>query len=80
MSAGDHEGRPYAASHGITTCARRSGYGDGARGDPYVAAGRGYLDDIIEPHETRPRLIDALRLLENKHDRNPARKHGNIPL
>jgi propionyl-CoA carboxylase beta chain len=48
--------------------------------NPYVAAGRGYLDDIIEPRETRPRLIQALRLLDTKQDRNPPKKHGNIPL
>jgi propionyl-CoA carboxylase beta chain len=48
--------------------------------NPYVAAGRGYIDDVIEPHETRPRLIDALRLLENKRENNPPKKHGNIPL
>ena len=48
--------------------------------NPYVAAERGYLDDIIEPHETRPRLINALEMLRNKHDTNPSKKHGNIPL
>ena len=47
---------------------------------PYVAAARGFLDDIIEPSETRPRLINALQVLQNKRDVNPARKHGNIPL
>ncbi|HEU5288841.1 MAG TPA: acyl-CoA carboxylase subunit beta [Candidatus Limnocylindria bacterium] len=48
--------------------------------NPYVAAARGYIDDIIEPHETRPRLIAALRSLAGKRDTNPRRKHGNIPL
>ena len=48
--------------------------------NPYVAAGRGYVDDIIDPRETRPRLIDALDSLQGKRDRNPPRKHGNIPL
>ena len=48
--------------------------------NPYVAAARGYLDDVIEPHETRPRLIEALKMLQNKRDSNPAKKHGNIPL
>ena len=48
--------------------------------NPYVAAGRGYIDDVIEPHETRPRLIDALEMLQNKRQTNPAKKHGNIPL
>ncbi len=48
--------------------------------NPYVAAGRGYIDDVIEPHETRARLINGLEMLENKRDANPAKKHGNIPL
>jgi propionyl-CoA carboxylase beta chain len=48
--------------------------------NPYVAAARGYLDDVIDPHETRPRLIAALRSLVGKRDTNPKRKHGNIPL
>jgi len=48
--------------------------------NPYVAAAHGYLDDVIEPHETRPRLVAALRSLAGKRDTNPKRKHGNIPL
>jgi acetyl-CoA carboxylase carboxyltransferase component len=48
--------------------------------NPYVAASRGYVDDVIEPHETRPRLINALEVLRNKRDSNPPKKHGNIPL
>jgi acetyl-CoA carboxylase carboxyltransferase component len=48
--------------------------------NPYVAAARGYLDAVIAPHETRPRLIRALRMLENKRDSLPPKKHGNIPL
>jgi propionyl-CoA carboxylase beta chain len=48
--------------------------------NPYVAASRGFVDDIIDPRETRPRLIDALETLRGKRDRNPAKKHGNIPL
>ena len=48
--------------------------------NPYVAAARGYIDDVIEPHETRPRLIEALQMLQNKRDANPPKKHGNIPL
>ena len=47
---------------------------------PYVAAGRGYVDDVIDPRETRPRLISALDMLQNKRDANPVKKHGNIPL
>jgi len=48
--------------------------------NPYLAASRGYIDDVIEPRETRPRLIRALKILENKVDSNPTKKHGNIPL
>ncbi len=48
--------------------------------NPYIAAERGYLDDVIEPKETRPRLINALEMLSNKRDVNPSKKHGNIPL
>jgi propionyl-CoA carboxylase beta chain len=48
--------------------------------NPYIAAERGYIDEVIEPHETRPRLIGALHLLATKHDPGPRRKHGNIPL
>ncbi len=48
--------------------------------NPYVAAARGYIDDVIVPHETRPRLIEALQMLQNKRDTNPPKKHGNIPL
>lgn len=48
--------------------------------NPYEAAERGYIDDIILPRDTRKRLIHALRLLENKVDTNPKKKHGNIPL
>ena len=48
--------------------------------NPYVAASRGYIDDVIEPHQTRPRLVAALRSLATKRDTNPKRKHGNIPL
>jgi propionyl-CoA carboxylase beta chain len=48
--------------------------------NPYVAASRGYIDDVIEPHETRPRLVAALRSLATKRDTTPKRKHGNIPL
>jgi propionyl-CoA carboxylase beta chain len=48
--------------------------------NPYVAASRGYIDDVIEPRDTRPRLINALEMLANKRDVNPPKKHGNIPL
>jgi acetyl-CoA carboxylase carboxyltransferase component len=48
--------------------------------NPYVAAARGYIDDVIEPAETRPRIVEALKMLQNKRDTNPPKKHGNIPL
>ncbi len=47
---------------------------------PYIAAERGYVDEVIEPSVTRSKLIASLRLLENKRDENPRKKHGNIPL
>ena len=70
---------------------RRSGRGAGDRNqkiadfrerfaNPFIAAERGYIDDVIEPRETRPRVIRALRMLENKVDTMPRKKHGNIPL
>jgi propionyl-CoA carboxylase beta chain len=48
--------------------------------NPYIAAGRGYIDDVIEPADTRPRLIAALVMLDGKRQSNLPRKHGNIPL
>lgn len=48
--------------------------------NPYIAAERGFIDEVIEPSETRPKLIRALSLLQNKRDTNPPKKHGNIPL
>src|SRR3989442_4826562 len=48
--------------------------------NPFVAAERGYIDAIIEPAETRAKLITSLRALENKRDVNPKKKHSNIPL
>ncbi len=48
--------------------------------NPYVAASAGYIDDVIEPRETRPRLINALEMLQNKRAELPPKKHGNIPL
>ncbi len=48
--------------------------------NPYVAAEMGYIDDVIEPHETRPRLVSALMASRNKREARPSRKHGNIPL
>ncbi len=48
--------------------------------NPYIACEKGYLDEVIEPRLTRPKLIAALKMLENKRDKNPPKKHGNIPL
>jgi propionyl-CoA carboxylase beta chain len=48
--------------------------------NPFIAAERGYIDDVIEPRLTRPKVIRALRMLENKTDTMPRKKHGNIPL
>jgi acetyl-CoA carboxylase carboxyltransferase component len=48
--------------------------------NPYIAAERGYIDDVIEPHQTRAKLIAGLGMLQNKRDQNPPKKHGNIPL
>jgi propionyl-CoA carboxylase beta chain len=48
--------------------------------NPYIASEKGYIDEVIEPRLTRPKLIAALRMLENKRDKNPPKKHGNIPL
>jgi propionyl-CoA carboxylase beta chain len=53
---------------------------EAAFANPYVAASRGYIDDVIVPSETRPRLIRGLELLADKRETNPPRKHGNIPL
>ena len=48
--------------------------------NPYVAAERGYVDAVIRPRETRKKLIDALEMLDTKREKNPPKKHGNIPL
>jgi propionyl-CoA carboxylase beta chain len=48
--------------------------------NPFIAASRGFVDQVIQPRDTRLKLITALRNLENKRDRNPPKKHGNIPL
>jgi propionyl-CoA carboxylase beta subunit len=48
--------------------------------NPYIAAARGYIDEVILPRETRPRLVRALEILADKRDTNPRKKHGNIPL
>ena len=48
--------------------------------NPYVAAGRGYVDAVIKPSETRPRLIEALEIMCTKRELRPPKKHGNIPM
>jgi len=48
--------------------------------NPYIPASRGFLDDVIDPRETRHKIIRSLEMLQNKADRNPPKKHGNIPL
>ena len=48
--------------------------------NPYIAAERGWVDDVIQPRDTRPKLITALHMLGTKRDTNPPKKHGNIPL
>jgi len=48
--------------------------------NPYIAAERGYIDEVIEPRDTRARLCDALAVLHTKRDTNPPKKHGNMPL
>jgi propionyl-CoA carboxylase beta chain len=53
---------------------------EGQFSNPYIAAERGFVDDVIEPAETRPRLIQSLRMLHTKREQVPPRKHGNIPL
>ena len=48
--------------------------------NPYVPAARGYIDDVIDPRDTRQKIIRALEMLQNKSERAPNKKHGNIPL
>ena len=64
----------------VAEAARLTGEYTARFANPYAAAERGYVDDVIDPRDTRPRLIDALETLTGKRDRNPPRKHGNIPL
>ena len=62
------------------TDAKRRGVHGEVRATRTSPPARGYVDDIIDPRDTRPRLIDALETLRDKRDRNPPKKHGNIPL
>ncbi len=69
-----------AAADPAAESARRTDEYTAAFATPWQAAARGYIDDVIDPRDTRPRLIDALQTLGTKRDRNPPRKHGCIPL
>jgi propionyl-CoA carboxylase beta chain len=69
-----------AATDPAAEAAARTEEYTAAFANPYQAAARGYIDDVIDPRDTRPRLIEALATLATKRDRNPARKHGCIPL
>jgi propionyl-CoA carboxylase beta chain len=68
---------------GKKAAAKRQEYADDYRekfANPWIAAERGYVDEVIEPSRTRPKLIAALRVLDTKRDSLPPKKHGNIPL
>jgi propionyl-CoA carboxylase beta chain len=69
-----------AAADGDTERGRLVAEYEAQFANPYIAAAHGYVDDVIIPSETRPRLIAALEMLANKRDTNPRKKHGNIPL
>jgi propionyl-CoA carboxylase beta chain len=69
----------YSADHDVFLAEKEREYSE-LVANPIVAAKRGYIDDIIEPATTRPRVINALRMLKDKIDTNPVKKHGNIPL
>ncbi len=69
-----------AATDPAAETARRTDEYTARFATPYLAAARGFVDDVIDPRDTRPRLIDALETLTAKRDRNPPRKHGCIPL
>lgn len=69
-----------ASDDPITTRAEKIAEYTEKYANPYVAASRGYIDDVIEPDSTRPRIISALDMLMSKRESGPAKKHGNIPL
>ncbi len=69
-----------AADDPVAERARLVAYYESEFANPYAAAARGYVDEVIKPSETRPRLIRSLELLADKHETNPRKKHGNIPL
>ena len=69
-----------AADDPVAERARLVAHYESEFANPYVAAARGYVDDVIKPSETRPRLIRSLEMLADKRETNPRKKHGNIPL
>ena len=69
-----------ASADAAATEARRTAEYEATFNNPYKAAARGFIDDVIEAHDTRPLLIRSLELLRTKHEERPLRKHGNIPL
>jgi propionyl-CoA carboxylase beta chain len=69
-----------AGEDGAAVAAERAAEYRSRFANPYEAAARGFIDDVIDPRATRPRLINALDMLRNKRDANPPRKHGNLPL
>jgi acetyl-CoA carboxylase carboxyltransferase component len=75
-----HRREIQAASDPAAVEAQRIAEYEARFSNPYVAAARGFVDDVIEAHATRPTLIRALELFRTKHERRPRRKHGNIPL
>ncbi|HEX4825959.1 MAG TPA: acyl-CoA carboxylase subunit beta [Candidatus Polarisedimenticolaceae bacterium] len=75
-----HRGEIGAAGDGAALRAAKVAEYKDKFANPWIAAERGYVDEVIEPATTRRKLISCLRLLENKRDTNPPRKHGNIPL
>ena len=76
----DEDGRATALDHGIAEAAARQKDYEERFANPFAAAARGFVDDVIDPRETRARVISAFDMLQNKRDSNPPRKHGNIPL
>ena len=69
-----------AVGHAITTRNEKIQEYRNKFASPYEAAKRGYVDDVIEPDSTRPRIIAALEMLASKRDSRPAKKHGNLPV
>lgn len=75
-----YRGEIAAAPDPAAEAARRTDEYSAAFANPYQAAARGYIDDVIDPRDTRAKLIDGLKTLASKRDRNPPRKHGCMPL